>query len=138
MPRRRSSSTVFAPSPSLKRTIANRSRRTSSSSMAAASFASSKLISNEAMAATRLQRVWHSKFKHALTKDYAAAFFNDETGVTIDGVKNMRCVCLLCGAVFPYCLNGFLTQLRNPCGDSEGAASYPSGEALHPADPLPR
>jgi hypothetical protein len=53
--------------------------------------------------------VWHSKFKHALTKDYAAAFFNDETGVTIDGVKNMRCVCVFLVVSFPrMVLTGFL------------------------------
>jgi len=89
MPKRRSNTNAVAPTPSLKR-ITSTSRR----SMPAASFASSKLISNEAMAATRLQRVWHSKFKHALTKDYAAAFFNAETGVNIDHVKNIRCVFL--------------------------------------------
>ena len=89
MPKRRSNSNAVASAASVRKITA-----TSRRSMPAASFASSKLISNEAMAATRLQRVWHSKFKHALTKDYAAAFFNAETGVTIDHVKNIRCVFL--------------------------------------------
>ena len=55
----------------------------------AVSFASSKLISAEAMAATRLQRVWRSQFRHALTKHLAAAYLNPNTGVSIEGVKNM-------------------------------------------------
>ena len=62
----------------------------SPSSVPAVSYASSKLISADAIAATRLQRVWHFQFQHALTKKYAAAFLNPNTGVTIECVKNMR------------------------------------------------
>jgi hypothetical protein len=57
--------------------------------MPAALFASSKLISAKAMAATRLQRVWRFQFRHALTKHLAATYLNPDTGVTIESVKNM-------------------------------------------------
>ena len=57
---------------------------------ASALFASSKLISAKAMAATRLQRVWCFQFRHALTKRLAATYLNPDTGITIQGVKNMK------------------------------------------------
>jgi hypothetical protein len=66
-----------------------RRRPRTSSSMPAALFASSKLISAKAMAATRLQRVWRFQFRHALTKHLAATYLNPDTGVTIESVKNM-------------------------------------------------
>jgi hypothetical protein len=85
MPKRRSNTSA---TPARKKNVS--SGRSRSTSEPAVSFASSKLISIDAMAATRLQRVWHFHFQHALTKKYAAAFLNPNTGVTIECVKNMR------------------------------------------------
>ena len=55
------------------------------------SFASSPLISSDAMAATRIQRVWRSNFSHALTKYLAADFLRPNGGITIEYVKSIRC-----------------------------------------------
>ena len=54
------------------------------------SFASSLLISKQAMAATRVQRVWRNNFSNLLTTNFAQEFLKPGVGATIEYVKSIR------------------------------------------------
>ena len=62
----------------------------SSSSSSSSGFSSSIRISHQAMAATHIQRVLRSKFRHAYSKVYAAAFLSPDVGIDFRRISTMR------------------------------------------------
>ena len=81
--------------PTLKSTAASKRPKTSSSTetiqaLLNALVTASKLISREAIAATRLQRVWRLKFSLRLTRKIIAAYLKQGAAPTPDYVRSIR------------------------------------------------
>lgn len=74
-----------------KSTVAHKRLKTApADASASVSFASSKLISREAMAATRLQRVWKLKFSLRLTHQIVVAYLKPGAAPTPDYTRSIR------------------------------------------------
>ena len=95
-------------------------------------FASSARISKQAMAATRLQRVWRSTFAHSLTKHFAVELLKPGVGTTIEYVKSIR----YCNSIKPgYFSLTTIQILTNPPLSS--TASRPSSSSCARSSPSP-